>query len=78
MSSCRSSDGTIKLFDLSSPSSALSTLRDHSGDVWALAWAPESGPAPVEGLGGASAGLGGGRLVSAGEDGSLRWWRGGG
>ncbi|GAA5924605.1 WD40 repeat domain-containing protein [Sporobolomyces koalae] len=73
-----SADGTIKLFDLAAPSSALSTLRDHSGDVWALAWAPESGPAPVEGLGGASAGLGGGRLVSAGEDGALRWWRGGG
>ncbi|GAA5870756.1 hypothetical protein JCM16303_001578 [Sporobolomyces ruberrimus] len=73
-----SADGTIKLFDLSAPSSALSTLRDHSGDVWALAWAPENGPAPVEGLGGASAGLGGGRLVSAGEDGALRWWRGGG
>ncbi|BGP18991.1 hypothetical protein JCM10213_009300 [Rhodosporidiobolus nylandii] len=75
-----SSDGTIKLFDLSSPSSALSTLRDHTGDVWSLAWAPESpGSIPqVEGLGGAAAGLGGGRLVSAGEDGKLRWWRGGG
>ncbi|GAA5959053.1 hypothetical protein JCM3765_006323 [Sporobolomyces pararoseus] len=74
-----SADGTIKLFDLSAPSSALSTLRDHSGDVWSLAWAPENGSAaPVEGLGGASAGLGGGRLVSAGEDGALRWWRGGG
>lgn len=75
-----SADGTIKLFDLSAPSSALSTLRDHAGDVWALAWAPEnvSAPASVEGLGGASAGLGGGRLVSGGEDGALRWWRGGG
>ncbi|GJN88070.1 hypothetical protein Rhopal_001026-T1 [Rhodotorula paludigena] len=75
-----SSDGTIKLWDLSAPSSALSTLRDHSGDVWALAWAPEqAGAAPaVEGLGGAAAGLGGGRLVSAGEDGRVRWWRGGG
>ncbi|GEM09320.1 WD repeat protein 61 [Rhodotorula toruloides] len=48
-----SSDGTIKLFDLSSPSTALSTLRDHTGDVWSLAWAPEPvGLAPaVEGLG---------------------------
>ncbi|GAA5875290.1 hypothetical protein JCM8547_006890 [Rhodosporidiobolus lusitaniae] len=75
-----SSDGTIKLFDLSSPSSALSTLRDHTGDVWALAWAPEqAGAAPaVEGLGGAGAGLGGGRLVTGGEDGKVRWWRGGG
>ncbi|GAA5850208.1 hypothetical protein JCM3766R1_006810 [Sporobolomyces carnicolor] len=76
-----SADGTIKLFDLSAPSTALSTLRDHSGDVWSLAWAPESSAAAasaVEGLGGASAGLGGGRLVSAGEDGALRWWRGGG
>ncbi|GAA5895201.1 WD40 repeat domain-containing protein [Sporobolomyces salmoneus] len=73
-----SADGTIKLFDLSAPSSALSTLRDHSGDVWSLAWAPETGAASVEGLGGASAGLGGGRLVSGGEDGALRWWRGGG
>ncbi|GAA5885148.1 hypothetical protein JCM6882_007250 [Rhodosporidiobolus microsporus] len=75
-----SSDGTIKLFDLSSPSSALSTLRDHTGDVWSLAWAPEAaGAAPaVEGLGGAAAGLGGGRLVSAGEDGRVRWWRGSG
>ncbi|GAA6041299.1 hypothetical protein JCM8097_001326 [Rhodosporidiobolus ruineniae] len=75
-----SSDGTIKLFDLSAPSAALSTLRDHTGDVWALAWAPEAaGAAPaVEGLGGAAAGLGGGRLVSAGEDGRVRFWRGGG
>ncbi|BGP00872.1 WD repeat protein 61 [Rhodotorula toruloides] len=75
-----SSDGTIKLFDLSSPSTALSTLRDHTGDVWSLAWAPEqAGSAPaVEGLGGAAAGLGGGRFVSAGEDGRLRWWNGGG
>lgn len=75
-----SSDGTIKLFDLSSPSTALSTLRDHTGDVWSLAWAPEQvGSAPaVEGLGGAAAGLGAGRFVSAGEDGRLRWWNGGG
>ncbi|GAA6006167.1 hypothetical protein JCM10207_000548 [Rhodosporidiobolus poonsookiae] len=75
-----SSDGTIKLFDLSSPSSALSTLRDHTGDVWALSWAPEALNAapPVEGLGGAAAGLGGGRLVSAGEDGKVRFWRGSG
>ncbi|ORY90703.1 WD40-repeat-containing domain protein [Leucosporidium creatinivorum] len=73
-----SADGTIKLFDLASPGSALSTLRDHTGDVWSLAWAPESGPPALEGLGGASAGIGGGQLVSAGEDGKLRWWRGGG
>ncbi|GAA5952707.1 hypothetical protein JCM21900_000410 [Sporobolomyces salmonicolor] len=73
-----SADGTIKLFDLSAPSSALSTLRDHNGDVWALAWAPEVGPAPIEGLGGGAAGLGGGHLVSAGEDGAVRWWRSGG
>ncbi|GAA5973304.1 hypothetical protein JCM11641_003064 [Rhodosporidiobolus odoratus] len=75
-----SSDGTIKLFDLSSPSSALSTLRDHTGDVWALSWAPEAAAnaSQIEGLGGAAAGLGGGKLVSAGEDGRLRWWRGGG
>ncbi|GAA5907371.1 hypothetical protein JCM8208_007167 [Rhodotorula glutinis] len=79
-----SSDGTIKLFDLAAPSLALSTLRDHTGDVWSLAWAPE-GPsaaagagAAVEGLGGAAAGLGGGRMVSAGEDGRVRWWNGGG
>ncbi|TNY20074.1 WD40-repeat-containing domain protein [Rhodotorula diobovata] len=75
-----SSDGTIKLFDLSAPSLALSTLRDHTGDVWSLAWAPEptTGAAAVEGLGGAAAGLGGGRMVSAGEDGRVRWWTGGG
>ncbi|GAA5929156.1 hypothetical protein JCM3775_006749 [Rhodotorula graminis] len=75
-----SSDGTIKLFDLAAPSLALSTLRDHTGDVWTVAWAPEgaSGAAGVEGLGGAAAGLGGGRMVSAGEDGRVRWWNGGG
>ncbi|BGP45514.1 Ski complex subunit Rec14 [Rhodotorula kratochvilovae] len=75
-----SSDGTIKLFDLSAPSLALSTLRDHTADVWSLAWAPEAatGAAAVEGLGGAAAGLGGGRFVSAGEDGRVRWWTGGG
>ncbi|GAA6007866.1 hypothetical protein JCM11491_006517 [Sporobolomyces phaffii] len=78
-----SADGTVKLFDLAAPSSALATLRDHSGDVWALAWAPDgttttAGAPQVDGLGGASAGLGGGRLASAGEDGAIRWWRGGG
>lgn len=72
-----SSDGTIKLWDLSSPSTALSTLRDH-GDVWSLAWKPDVGPPVIEGLGGSAAGIGGGQLLSAGEDGNLRWWRGGG
>lgn len=60
------------------PGSALSTLRDHTGDVWSLAWGPDKASAGVEGLGGASAGIGGGQLVSAGEDGVVRWWRGGG
>ncbi|GAA5979770.1 hypothetical protein JCM10908_003038 [Rhodotorula pacifica] len=75
-----SSDGTIKLWDLSAPSLALATLRDHTADVWAIAWAPEPLAAAngIEGLGGAAAGLGGGRMCSAGEDGRLRWWRGGG
>lgn len=74
-----SSDGTIKLWDLSAPSLALSTLRDHTADVWAIAFAPEPATGnTIEGLGGAAAGLGGGRMCSAGEDGRLRWWRGGG
>ncbi|GAA5954424.1 hypothetical protein JCM8115_004585 [Rhodotorula mucilaginosa] len=78
-----SSDGTIKLWDLSAPSLALVTLRDHTADVWAIAWAPEpltttGNGNVIEGLGGAAAGLGGGRMCSAGEDGRLRWWRGGG
>lgn len=73
-----SSDGTIKLWDLSAPTTALSTLRDHTGDVWSLSWAPDRGPPVIDGLGGASAGIGGGQLVTAGEDGALRWWRGGG
>lgn len=74
-----SSDGTIKLWDLSAPSLALATLRDHTADVWAIAFAPEPLTGNViEGLGGAAAGLGGARMCSAGEDGRLRWWRGGG
>ncbi|GAA5884780.1 hypothetical protein JCM3774_003815 [Rhodotorula dairenensis] len=75
-----SSDGTIKLWDLSAPSLALATLRDHTADVWAIAWAPAPLTAgnAVEGLGGAAAGLGGGRMCTAGEDGRLRWWRGSG
>lgn len=73
-----SSDGTIKLWDLSNPTTALSTLRDHTGDVWSMSWKPNSSAPLIDGLGGASAGIGGGQLVSAGEDGSLRWWRGGG
>lgn len=81
--SSSSSDGTIKLWDLSAPSLALVTLRDHTADVWAIAWAPEpltttGNGNVIEGLGGAAAGLGGGRMCSAGEDGRLRWWRGGG
>lgn len=74
------SDGQIKLWDLQAGGSALSTLRDHRGDCWSLAFAPaEAGQAgEVEGLGGANAGLGGGRFVSAGEDQTLRWWRAGG
>ncbi|KAM0749776.1 WD40 repeat-like protein [Meredithblackwellia eburnea MCA 4105] len=73
-----SSDGTIKLWDLSMPGSALATLRDSVGDVWSISWSPERAAPPIEGLGGASAGIGGGQLVSGGEDAALRWWRGGG
>ncbi|KAK4051306.1 Ski complex subunit Rec14 [Microbotryomycetes sp. JL221] len=74
-----SADGTIKLFDLASPGAALNTLRDHTGDVWTLSWAPETtGSNTVEGIGGASAALSGGQFISGGEDGKLRWWRGGG
>lgn len=75
-----SSDGTIKLYDMASPGTALSTLRDHRGDVWDLAFAPPDAAhaIEVEGLGGANAGLGGGRLVSVGEDATVRWWRAGG
>lgn len=75
-----SSDGTIKLFDLANPGSAFGTLRDHTGDVWSLAWAPadRGESVQVEGLAGANAGLGDGRLLSVGDDAVLRWWRSGG
>ncbi|KAL8279858.1 hypothetical protein RQP46_007708 [Phenoliferia psychrophenolica] len=73
-----SSDGTIKLWDLSMPGSALSTLRDAVGDVWSLSWAPDQSGAAIEGLAGAGAGIGGGQLISGGEDAAVRWWRGGG
>lgn len=75
-----SSDGTIKLYDLNVGGAALTTLRDHRGDCWTLAFAPPDGSqtVEVEGLGGANAGLGGGKFVSAGEDQTLRWWRAGG
>ncbi|KAK4052127.1 Ski complex subunit Rec14 [Microbotryomycetes sp. JL201] len=73
-----SADGTIKLFDLASPGAALNTLRDHTGDVWTLAWCPEQVSSTVEGVSGSAAALSGGHFVSGGEDGKLRWWRGGG
>ncbi|KAM0787931.1 hypothetical protein ACM66B_006136 [Microbotryomycetes sp. NB124-2] len=73
-----SADGTIKLFDLAQPAAALNTLRDHTGDVWTLAWCPEPQSSVVEGVTGSSAALSGGHFVSGGEDGKLRWWRGGG
>lgn len=72
---------SIKLWDLSRPTSALTTLRDAPGDVWSLSWRPTttgsvaaSSQPPIEGL--RSAGLGGGMLVSGSEDGRVRWWRG--
>lgn len=75
-----SSDGSIKLWDLAalgSSSTAISTLRDHAGDVWALSWLPDPlQPDAIDGLGGTGAGIGGGKLVSAGEDAGVRWWRG--
>lgn len=60
------------------PGSALSTLRDAVGDVWSVSFAPDRSPAAIEGLAGAGAGIGGGQLVSGGEDAAVRWWRGGG
>lgn len=72
-----SSDGSIKLWDLSNPGTALATLRGEA-DTWCVAFRPDSEKVQVEGLGGASAGLGGGELISAGEDKQLRWWRGSG
>lgn len=73
-----SSDGSIKLWDLSNFGSALATLRDALGDVWCIAFRPDTVQQQIEGLGGASAGIGGGELVSAGEDHCIRWWRGSG
>lgn len=73
-----SSDGSVKLWDLSNFGSALATLRDASGDCWSLAWRPDSEKQQIEGLGGANSGLGGGQLVSAGADAHIRWWRGSG
>lgn len=43
-----------------------------------MSWKPNSSAPLIDGLGGTTAGIGGGQLVSAGEDGNLRWWRGGG
>lgn len=84
------SDGTVRLWDLgaigtgSSGSAPVAILRDHKEAVWAVDWAPEESPSSgvaagsIDGVAGPSAGLSGGRLVSAGEDGIVRWWRGGG
>jgi len=70
-----SSDGTIKLWDLARPSSAcLGTLREHESDVWAIDWAEMPPSASVDGV--SSTSLGGGKLISGGKDGILRWWRG--
>ena len=70
----------MKLWDLAAlgtSSTAISTLRDHAGDVWALSWLPDPiQPDAIDGLGGTGAGIGGGKLVSAGEDAGIRWWRG--
>ncbi|KAL7007710.1 Ski complex subunit Rec14 [Cystobasidiomycetes sp. EMM_F5] len=71
-----SSDGTIRLWDLTRPaSSCMAVLREHENDVWALDWAAMSPSAhAVDGIGGH--GLGGGRFASGGKGGELKWWRG--
>ncbi|GAA97560.1 uncharacterized protein L969DRAFT_83860 [Mixia osmundae IAM 14324] len=68
-------DGTIKIWDLHMPGSALTTIQDQKRDVWALAWRPDP-PQPdaqVQGISGSR--LGGGNFVSGGADGALRWYR---
>lgn len=54
----------------------MTTLRDATGDVWTMSWKPDA-PTSIAGLS-ASAAIGGGELLTGGEDGILRWWRGGG
>ena len=76
LSSLAPLDRTIRLWDLQRPASAcLAVLREHENDVWAVSWAPMPPSAhSIEGISGG--GLGGGKLVSGGKDGRLRWWRG--
>ncbi|KAG6901747.1 hypothetical protein C0995_008312 [Termitomyces sp. Mi166 len=60
-----SADNTIKVWDIGARA-AVSTIQD-TGEVWSVSWRPKlAGPGSV------------GAFVSAGEDGTVRWWRGAG
>jgi len=58
----RSSDKTIKVWDLSARA-AVSTIQD-TGEVWSVSWRPR-----VSSTGSAGA------FLSGGDDGCVRWWR---
>ncbi|KAH8920504.1 WD40 repeat-like protein [Atractiella rhizophila] len=67
------SDGSLALFDLSNlnPSPLAVYPRQHSGDVWSMSWKPEEASGMLDGM----APGGGGKWVSCGEDGVIKWFR---